>query len=143
MSRYGTRKSPSGPKISIQLPYFDVSPVTAATVFATIGAAGSTPTEAGTEYRIPVPGKLDTLLVQNNPVGADPVLSVYQARKNGANVGTPIVIANNIVGPFRVDLSGIDVAEGDLISLSITTPAFAGAAPIGRIFFSWVPNGSV
>jgi len=141
-TKIGTRRSPSGPAQQIQLPYYDTAPTTAATTYATIGAAGSSGTEAGTEYRIPAKGVLGTLLIQNAPVGADAVNVTFRARKNGASVGPALVIPNNASGPVKVDLSDVAVAEGDLVSLQMTAPAFGGAAPISRVFFSWIPAGT-
>lgn len=140
MRQIGSRRSPSGPAQQAQLPYYNTAPVTTTTVYASIGATGSSGTEAGTEYRIPAKGLLGTLLVQNNAVGADAITATYQARKNGADVGAPVKIKNDATGPVKVDLSAISVKEGDLISLSITAPAFAGAAPKARVYFSWVPS---
>jgi hypothetical protein len=141
-NKIANRRSPSGPLIADQLGFGNVSPVTAATVFALISGIGSDPTEAGTEYEVPAAGKLGTLQVRNNPVGDDAVNATYQARKNGADVGDPVIIGNNAVGPVKVDLSAITVLPGDLISLSVTAPAFAGAAPIGRVTFTYIPSTS-
>ena len=144
MSKFANRRSPSGPQSGLQLPYYNTLPTTAAASFASIGATGSSPTESGTEYRIPVRGRLDTLQISNQPVGADAVNVTYQARKNGAPVGPALVILNNAVGPVKVDLSAIGVVEGDLISIQVnsTAAAFPGAAPAARVLMSWVPGGA-
>jgi hypothetical protein len=141
-NRFANRRSPSGPKTDQQLPYYNTIPVTAATRFVGVGGAAASATEAGTEYEIPVGGKLATLQVRNNAVGADAANATYQVRKNGANVGSPVVIANNAAGPVKVDLSAINVVAGDLVSISMATAAFAGAAPSARVFFSWTPTTS-
>lgn len=135
-NHFGNRRSPSGPKTTQQLPYFNTAPVTAATNYVPLSSGAAVATEAGTEYRVPSGGKLSTLQVSNQPVGADAVQAVYQARKNGANVGDPVKINNNAVGPVKVDLSAINVVEGDLVSLSVTTPAFLGPAPVARVLFT-------
>jgi hypothetical protein len=143
MSRIGTRKSPSGPKVSLQLPFFTSQPTTATTNFVSVSSNSNDPTENLVSYRIPAAGKLDTLLVNNNPVGANAVNVTYQVRKNGADVGDPVVIANNAAGPVRADLSDVAVDAGDLISIECAAGAFGGAAPISRIELTWTPNGSV
>lgn len=143
MSKFSNRHSPSGPAVAEQLPYFNTIPVTAVTRFVGIGAVAVSATESGTEYQAPAKGRLDSLQITNNAVGADAVNSTYQVRKNGANVGSPVVIANNAAGPVKVSLKTIAVAEGDLISLSVTAAAFAGAAPAARVQLTWVPGSSV
>lgn len=145
MSKFANRRSPSGPQSGLQLPYYNTSPTTAAVTYATIGASGSSPTESGTEYRIPVRGRLDTLQISNQPVGGDAVNVTYQARKNGAPVGPALVIQNSAVGPVKVDLSAIAVVEGDLVSIQVntTSAALPGAASAARILMSWVPGGAL
>jgi len=143
MSRLGTRKSPSGPKVSLQLPFYLSQPTTATTNFVALSTVSNDPTEALCQYRIPVPGKLDTLLVNNNPVGANAVNVTYQVRKNGADVGDPVVIANNAAGPVKAQLDDVAVLAGDLISIECAAGAFGGAAPMSRIELTWTPNGSV
>ena len=151
MSKIGNRRSPSGPQVSLQLPFYGCVPQSGATDFAPLGAAGvAVATEQGQEYEIPLgnalngdSGRLDTLEVRNNPVGTDTQNTTYQVRKNGANVGSPLVVANNAVGPVKIDLSSIAVRAGDLISISVTSPALVGTAPQARIFFSWVPQGNI
>jgi len=98
------------------------------------------PSESSSQYRMPAPGTLFSLTVQNNPVGANPTVTTYRVRKNGVNVATPLNIANNAAGPVELDLSGISVVEGDLISISATSPAFAGTAPTARISLTWLPQ---
>lgn len=143
MARYGNRKSPSGPKVSEQLPFYGGAPdLGGGTFFAGVGETSFSTTEVDAQYRVPAPGTLDTLLVQNNPIGANPTVVTYQARKNGANVGSPVLIANNAAGPVRVSLGAIAVNEGDLVSVSVTFAAFIGAPPFARFLFSWTPNGS-
>jgi len=140
-NHFANRRSPSGPRISQQAPYFNTAPNAAAgTFYVPIASGPAVAAPAGTEYSIPSPGKLDTLQITNNLVGADAVDAVYQARKNGANVGSPVTIPNNAVGPFKVDLSAINVLAGDLVSISVTTLGFGGAAPTARVLFTWSPS---
>lgn len=143
-NRLANRRSPSGPKSAIELPFVNTAPLAAgATAFVLVGAGVALAAPAPqAQVRIPANGKLDTLLVQNNPVGADAVNATYQARKNGANVGNPVIIANNVAGPIKVDLSSINVLEGDLVDLSVSSIAFGGAAPSARILFTWIPTTS-
>ena len=153
MSKFANRRSPSGPQSGLQLPYYNTSPTSGAVRYATIGAAGSVALEPGTEYRIPVPGRLnipvvgrlDTLQISNQPVGADAVDVTYRARKNGASVGPALVIKNSDPGPVKIDLSSIAVVEGDLISIEInsTLAVLGGLAPVARILMTWVPGGAV
>lgn len=139
---FANRRSPSGPKIDQQLPYYNTVPVTGVTNFVPIAAGAAVTAEAGTEYCIPSPGKLAMLEIRNKAPGANAVNATYQVRKNGANVGSPVVIANDVQGPVKVDLTSINVDKGDLVSISVTTPAFAGAAPSARVFFTWTPSTS-
>jgi len=141
-TKFANRRSPSGPKTSVELPFYQATPVRTTTRYVTSAPAVSA-TETDGQHRMPAPGVLGTLLVQNNPVGADAVNTTYQARKNGANVGPAVVIANSASGPVKVDLSGIAVAEGDLISISLTSPAFAGAAPSAKVLLTWSPSSNV
>jgi hypothetical protein len=145
MSRIGTRKSPSGPKVSIQIPFYTATPTSATTDFVGLcsGTGSNESVESNAQYRMPAPGKLDTLLVNNAPVGADATNVTYTVRKNGADVGTSVVIANNTAGPVRTDLSTVTVLEGDRIAIESDAGVFGGAAPKARIFLSWTPNGSV
>jgi len=147
MSKFATRRSPSGPAVGLQLPYYNATPNSAAgTHYAQLisGTAGGS--EDGTEYRIPAFGRLDTLQVSNQPTGPDAVNVTYRVRKNtgsGAiDVGPPVIIGNNAQGPVRANLTSIDVRPGDLISLSVSSPGFGGAPPMARILFTWVPAGS-
>ena len=145
-TKFANRRSPSGPTISEQLPYGNVQPVSATTEFVSRTGVGSTAVAGeipGTEYEVPVAGRLDTLQVRNNPVGADAALVTYQALKNGSPVGDPVIIANNAIGPVRVDLSGVSVFAGDLISLSMTAAVFLGAAPWARVVLTYTPSTSV
>jgi hypothetical protein len=142
-TKFANRRSPSGPTIVEQLGFGNVQPVSGATEYVLVSGIGSDPAEAGTEYEIPVAGRLDTLQVRNNPVGADAALVTYQALKNGSPVGDPVIIANNAVGPVRVDLSGVSVFAGDLISLSMTAAVFGGAAPWARVVLTYTPSTSV
>lgn len=107
-------------------------------------AAIPTGQEDGTEYEIPVSGKLATLQVSNRPVGADAVNVVYQARVNKGNVGNPVILSANAVGPVKVDLSSISVRAGDLVSLSMTAlGGLPGAKPWSRVLFTYTPSTSV
>ena len=145
-TKFANRRSPSGPTISEQLPYGNVQPVSAVTEFVSRTGVGSTAVVGeipGTEYEVPIAGRLNTLQVRNNPVGADPALVAYQALKNGNPVGDPVIIANDAVGPVKVDLSGVSVFAGDLISLSMTAAAFGGPAPWARVLFTYTPSTSV
>lgn len=150
MSKLANRRSPSGPKSTVQLPYFNTSaPVVLATQFVGLGAAvTSSAAETVTEYAVPANGKLDTLSIQNGPDAAGVAatstqVATYQARKNGVNVGSPVLIAGTTPGPVSVDLSAIIVAAGDRVSISVTFPAaLAGTAPVARVYFSWQPSTS-
>jgi hypothetical protein len=139
---FANRRSPSGPLRAEQLPYYNLEPVSASVVYALIGAAGSIGAIKGTEYEIPVAGRLGTLQIRNNPVGDDAVNATYQVLKNGGAVGDPVIIGNNAVGPVKVDLSAISVNPGDLIAIEVTTPMFGGAAPTARILFTYLARTS-
>lgn len=139
---FANRRSPSGPKIDQQLPYYNTVPVSNVTNFVPIASGAAVATEAGTEYCMPSPGKLATLEIRNKAQGANAVNATYQVRKNGANVGSPVVISNDTQGPVKVDLSTINVDKGDLVSISVATGVFAGAAPSARVFFTWTPSTS-
>jgi len=156
MSKFANRRSPSGPQSVLQLPYYNTTPLNGLATFATIGASGSSPTEPGTQYRIPargrigilnpVVGRLDALQISNQPVNADAVAVTYQVQKNGVPVGPALVIFNNAVGPKSVDLSAISVLEGDLISIHVNTtlaalPTLPGS--VAQILLTWVPGGAV
>ena len=154
-NKFANRRSPSGPGIVVQMGFGNVQPVdggaTEYVLSSGIGSSGPgyfvaipTGVEDGTEYEVPVAGKLDTLQVRNNPVGADVVNVVYQARKNHVDVGAPVILAANVVGPVKVDLSGISVFAGDLISLSVTAlGGLPGAKPWSRVLFTYAPSTSV
>ena len=98
MSKIANRRSPSGPQIVLQLPFYGCVPQSAANDFAPLGSAGAAvATEQGQEYEIPIgnslngdSGRLDTFEVRNNPVGTDTGNTTYHVRKNGANVGDPL-----------------------------------------------------
>jgi hypothetical protein len=141
--KLSNRHSPSGPAVALQLPYLNTAPITTSTNYVALGAAAASATEPATQYQIPAKGRLDTLQITNTPAGADAVNATYQVRKNGANVGAALVIQNTAVGPVKVDLKAIGVVAGDLISISVTAPAFAGAAPVARVLLTWVPGSSV
>lgn len=145
MSKFANRRSPSGPQSGLQLPFYNTSPTTVAATFAALGASGSSATEPNAQYSIPVRGRLDTLQISNNPVGADAVAVTYQARKNGVAVGPALVIFNNAVVPVKVDLTSVGVVEGDLISIQVnsTSAALPGAASTARVLLSWVPGGAL
>ena len=151
MSKIANRRSPSGPQIVLQLPFYGCVPQSAANDFAPLGSAGAAvATEQGQEYEIPIgnslngdSGRLDTFEVRNNPVGTDTGNTTYHVRKNGANVGDPLVIANNAVGPVKIDLSDIAVRAGDLVSIEVDCPALTGTAPQARFFLSWLPQGNI
>lgn len=140
------RVSPSGPKVELQLPFYGASGVDGSApgvYFVTLGSARAlitgTDVEVSSAYLILQKGILGTFLVQNSALGDDAVNITYRVRRNGQNVGDPVVIGNNTVGPVRVDLSSIGVAAGNLISISATVPSFAGDAPVPKIGFTWFP----
>lgn len=150
MSKIANRRSPSGPQISLQLPYYGTIPLSGFTAFVPLSSGIAVGMEQGTEYEIPLgnalngdSGRLDTLEVRNNPVGTDTQNTTYQVRKNGANVGPALIIPNNAVGPVKIDLSSIAVRAGDLISIAVTCPVLIGTAPQARLFFNWVPQGNI
>lgn len=150
MSKIANRRSPSGPQISLQLPYYGTIPFGGLTAYVPLSSGIAVGMEQGTEYEIPLgnalngdSGRLDTLEVRNNPVGTDTQNSVYQVRKNGANVGPALVIANNAVGPVKIDLTSIAVRAGDLIAIAVTCPVLIGSPPQARLFFNWVPQGNI
>jgi hypothetical protein len=126
------------------MPFFGTVPVSAVTYAVPLGSATPTtaPPVTAAQYRIPISGKLDTLQISNQPVGADAVPASYQVQKNNADVGSPVIIANNAAGPVRVDLSAINVLAGDLIGINVATPVFAGAAPAAKILLTWSPTTS-
>jgi len=142
MTHFANRRSPSGPKISQQLPYYNVLPVTGVTYYAPIGAGAAVVSPLGTEYYIPSPGRLDTLQIANTvAVGATAGNLIYRVQKNGANVGSSVVIANDTAGPVKVDLSAINVLPGDLIRISVEAPAL-GTISTARVLFTWLPSTS-
>jgi len=140
------RRSPSGPRVDIQLPYYGATGVdgtTPGTYFATVFASAAIDAagvEDATAYLIPQRGTLGTFLVQNVALGADAVNLTYQVRRNGIAVGSPVIIGNNAVGPVRSDLSTIGVSAGDTVGIAITVPAFPGAPPAPKIVFTWFPS---
>lgn len=150
MSKIANRRSPSGPQISLQLPYYTTVPVSGVTYFVPLSAGTAVITELGTEYEIPTgnalagaqAGRLDTLEIKNDPVGTDVGVVTYRIRKNGNATGPALEIANDSADPVAVDLSAIAVAKGDLISISVECPVLAGTAPQARLFLSWLPQGS-
>lgn len=150
MTKIANRRSPSGPQISLQLPYYTTVPVSGVTNYAPLSAGTAVAIEQGTEYEIPTgnalaganSGNLDQLEITNNPVGTDVGIVTYQVRKNGADVGPALEIANDSADPVAVDLSDVAVSKGDLISLSVECPVLAGTAPQARIFLAWLPQGS-
>jgi hypothetical protein len=143
-NKTANRRSPSGPAIAEQLPYGNVQPVSGANEIVSRTGVGSVALGSirEAEYEIPVAGKLSTLQVRNNPVGADPALVTYQVLKNGGPVGDPVIIANNAVGPVKVNLSTISVLPGDLIAISMTAAAFGGPAPWARVLLTYIPSTS-
>jgi hypothetical protein len=151
MSKIANRRSPSGPRVSLQLPFYGCVPQSGTSDFAPLGSAGAAVAlEQGQEYEIPLgnslngdSGRLDTFEVRNKPVGTDTQNVTYRVRKNGANVGDLLIIANNAVGPVKIDLSHIAVRSGDLVSISVDCPALIGTAPQARFFLSWVPQGNI
>jgi hypothetical protein len=144
MSKFANRRSPSGPAVGLQLPFYGASPsALAITEFLGLGGTGTAATESDAQYRMPARGRLDTLLINNNPVGTDVQNVVYQARKNGANVGSPVTIASNAAGPVKVDLSSVGVAEGDLVSVSVTSLVAVGTVPVARALLTWVPASNI
>lgn len=136
--KFANRRSPSGPKTSLELPFYQATAVTATTRFVTSDPT-VTATETVGQHRIPVPGALDALLVQNSPVGTDVGVATYRARKNGVDVGPALLVAHNSGAAVKIDLSGIVVAENDLVSVSVTSPALTGTAGTGKVLFTWTP----
>jgi hypothetical protein len=140
------RVSPSGPKVELQLPFYGAASFDGAApgvYFVTLGSAIAIASGPDVEvmgaYMILQRGVLGTFMVQNVAIGDDAVNVTYRVRRNGQNVGDPVIIGNNTVGPVRVDLSGIGVQSGNLISIAATVPAFGGDAPIPKIGFTWFP----
>lgn len=140
------RVSPSGPKVELQLPFYGAAGLDGAApgvYFVTLGSARALisggDVEVDSAYMILQRGVLGTFLVQNVALGDDAVNVTYRVRRNGQNVGDPVIIGNNTVGPVRVDLSGIGVQSGNLISISASVPSFGGDAPIPKIGFTWFP----
>lgn len=142
--KLGARHSPSGARPELQLPFYQVTGIEAGTFFVPVHAGNIVRTDSEDEivsgaYLILTSGRLGTLLVQNVLPGDDGVVATYRARRNRTLVGNPVLIANNVAGPVRVDLSSVQVSPGDTVGLRVTFPAFAGAPPIPKLGYTWIP----
>jgi hypothetical protein len=131
----------------MQMPFYGITnlgSVGAGDFFVAI--AGLVADGAGIEelvsFMIPQGGTLGTMLVKNIVAGDDAVNCVYQARKKGVDVGDPVTIGNNAIGPVKVDLSDIPVAAGDWVTIAVTVPTFGGAPPVPKCVFTWIPSAS-
>lgn len=137
------RASPSGPKVELQLPFYGAIGINGGggvfDVALAIATSDGPNVEAALAFYVPQRGTLGTLLIANVVLGDDAVNISWQARRNGVDVGSPVIIGNTASGPVRVDLSRIGVSAGDLISLQATVPAFGGAIPVPKIVFTWFP----
>lgn len=140
------RVSPSGPKVELQLPFYGAAGFDGSApgvYFVTLGSAIAIASGPDVEvlgaYMILQRGVLGTFLVQNVVAGDDAVNVTYRVRRNGQNMGDPVIIGNSTIGPVRVDLTQVGVAAGNLISISATVPAFDGDAPVPKIGFTWFP----
>jgi len=157
-TKVANRRSPSGPQVSLQLPFYAVQPVASVTYFAPIGAgtaisaaAFGFPALLEATYEIPLgnalpganAGNLGVLEITNNPKAATDTQKVtYEIYKNNSPTGFKIDVPNNSTDTFSLDLSNLAVSKGDLISIGVTAPAIADA-PVARLFLTWVPQGNI
>lgn len=156
MTKIANRRSPSGPQVSLQLPFYGTVPVTAVTNFAPIGAdvaiSSLLAVIQGT-YEIPIgnslpganAGNLGVFEVTNNPIApTDTNTITYEIWKNGVATGFKLDVPNNSSDTHSLDLTNLAVAKGDLIAIAVNTAAVAIAdAPVARLFLTWVPQGNI
>lgn len=156
MTKIANRRSPSGPQIALQMPFYGTQGVSGASNYAPIGAGAAVAALDFAQYMIPLgnslpgsdAGNLDMLEIKNSsdfaPAPTDTQSTTYKIFKNGVDQGHSVSVPNNNTTDFfPLDLSDIAVVKGDLIAIQVICPVLIGTNAPASIFLSWLPQGNI
>jgi len=91
-----------------------------------LGVNGSQTTEVATVYVTPYAGRLTQIYIAVSTTPASGENFTFTARRNGSNIGTPIVVSNGgFGGTLTLDLA---VAQGDRITIQSVFSAASGSS---------------
>lgn len=146
-----SRRSPSGPVASIQLPIFGSNLLTtASTHYLNVGSLGDSATESAGQAGIPESGVLRSLEIQNVVAGVAPAFNVtYNVRKNGVLIpDATVTMLNTATDPVTIDIEepvagpSTGVTQ-DLISVEVVVAAFGGGtSPVVRTNLVYAPGAT-